>query len=528
MQLPSLEPLGRSQRIILTMLPGLALFMLGGLLMLYQFYSGIQHTLETQHAFKLKKIEYILEQAQKTGETMLQQPNLDCHAIYPEIRRMVTIQPYVRSMRLIDHEGRVYCDSVIGWHAPVYSQEYPREERLQLWRGNRLSPWHPLLMLWLEAKRGDVNGIQVVVDSDYLKDRLAHLEQETWFYLHVGDRWLDEEGGMTSPPDRPYWQQRSLNSANYPLAIVMDYSMTNLLMERLSQEPDQLILLLLFSATFSWSFHRLLLRSGAPSRELQRAVRQQEFIPYLQPLVDTQHLQWCGVEVLMRWQHPVDGMVLPELFIPFAESTGHIVAMTRSLMQQTAAQLGMLSLPAGFQISINVSAAYVADGSLPADCAAFLSAFPPGNILLTLELTERELITTGPQTDAQLQQLHDLGVRIAIDDFGTGHSSLSYLQKLDVDELKVDRSFVAGIGSDSLSADILDSILQLAAKLGLAVVAEGVETLQQEDYLCRHGAHLLQGYRYARPMSITDFLSCPEWHNVTSQAVSKTMTDAHS
>jgi len=516
-QFPSIEPLGRSQRIMLTMLPGLALLMLGGLLMLYQFHAGIQHTLASQLAFKLKKIEQILDQAQKVGEGMLQQPSLECPVIYPEIRRQVTTQPYVRSMRLVDHAGRVYCDSVIGWHAPAYSQEYPRAERLQLWRGNRLSPWHPLLMLWLEAKRSDVNGIQVVVDSDYLKDRLAHLERDTWFYLQVGERWLDEDGGMTFPPVRPYWQQRSLASAHYPLAIVMDYSMPKMLLQRLSQEPDQLVLLLLFSCTFSWGFHRLLLRSGAPSRELQRAVRQQEFIPYLQPLVDSHHLQWCGVEVLMRWQHPLDGMVLPELFIPFAESTGHIVAMTRSLMQQTAAQLGTLSLPAGFQISINVNAAYVADGSLPVDCAAFLAVFPPGSIRLTLELTERELITTGPQTDALLAQLHELGVRIAIDDFGTGHSSLSYLQKMDVDELKIDRSFVAGIGSDSLSADILDSILQLAAKLGLTVVAEGVEYVEQEDYLRQHGAHLLQGYRYARPMPISEFLLRPEWHNRPSE-----------
>jgi c-di-GMP phosphodiesterase len=516
-QFPSIEPLGRSQRIMLTMLPGLALFMLGGLLMLYQFHAGIQHSLEVQLVDKLEKIEQIVDQAQRTGEGILQQPSLDCQVIYPEIRRQVTTQSYVRSMRLIDHEGRVYCDSVIGWHAPAYSQEYPRAERLQLWRGNRLSPWHPLLMLWLEAKRVEVSGIQVVVDSDYLKDRLAHLEPDSLFYLHVGDRWLDESGGMTFPQARPYWQQRSLSSAHYPLAIVMDYSMTNMLLQRLSQEPDQLALLLLFSCTFSWGFHRVLLRSGAPSRELLRAVRQQEFIPYLQPLVDAQHLQWCGVEVLMRWQHPVDGMVPPEQFIPFAESTGHIVAMTRSLMQQTAVQLGTLALPVGFQISINVSAAYVADGSLPADCAAFLAAFPPDSIRLTLELTERELITTGPETDALLAQLHDLGVRIAIDDFGTGHSSLSYLQKMDVDELKIDRSFVAGIGSHSLSADILDSILQLAAKLELTVVAEGVECMQQEDYLRQHGAHLLQGYRYARAMPISEFLLRPEWHNRPSE-----------
>jgi EAL domain-containing protein (putative c-di-GMP-specific phosphodiesterase class I) len=526
-QLPSLEPLGRTQRILLTMLPGLALFLLGGMLMLYQFYSGIQTTLTDQLGYKLGKIEQILDQAQHIGEAMLQQPDLQCPSIYPEFRRQVTVQSYVRSMRLIDHEGRVYCDSVIGWHSPLYSQEYPREARLMLSPGNRLSPWHPLLMLWLRSPREDVKGIQVFVDSDYLRDRLAHQDRFSWFYLQVGDKWLNEDGGMASPQQRAYWQQQDLASERYPLQVVVDYSLASMLQQRVSQEPDQLALLLLFSAGFSWGFHRLLLRSGAPSRELQRAVREQEFIPYLQPLVDVCNLRWCGVEVLMRWQHPVDGMVLPDLFVPFAERTGHIVAMTRSLMQQTANQLASCSLPPGFQISINISAAHVADASLLVDCAAFLAAFPPGNILLTLELTERELITTGPQTDAQLQQLHDLGVRIAIDDFGTGHSSLSYLQKLDVDELKIDRSFVAGIGSDSLSADILDSILQLAAKLGLAVVAEGVETLQQEDYLCQHGAHLLQGYRYARPMSIADFLLRPEWHNVSSQAV-KSMTDAHS
>ena len=513
MQLPSIEPLGRSQRILLTMLPGLLLFLLGGMLMLYQFHSGIQTALRLQLAFKLDKIEAMLNQAEQAGKNILQLPDLNCQAIFTDIRRQVTTQAYVRSMRLLDDEGRVYCDSVIGWHAPELSQEYPRENRLMLLAGNRLSPWHPLLVLWLAATRSDVRGAQVVLDSDDLKDRLAHLGEYAWFYLQVGDKWLDEEGGMHVPHDRAYWQQESVVSARFPLALVMDYSMPALRLQRLYQEPDQLALLLLFSAAFSWGFHRLLLRSGAPSRELLRAVQQQEFIPYLQPLVDADSLQWCGVEVLMRWQHPVDGMVLPDLFIPFAESTGHIVPMTRSLMQQTAAQLRTASLPPDFKISINVSAAHVADGSLPADCAAFLAAFSPGSIQLTLELTERELIVTGPQTDALLAQLHALGVRIAIDDFGTGHSSLSYLQQMDVDELKIDRSFVAGIGSDSLSADILDSILQLAGKLRLAVVAEGVEFDTQEDYLRQHGAHLLQGYRYARPMPISTFLQHSGWHN---------------
>lgn len=513
MQFPSIEPLGRGQRILLTMLPGLLLFMLGGLLLLYQFYTNIQGVLNVQLAYKLERIEHMLDQAAQAGQDILNQPDLRCEAVSPAMRRLLTIQSHVRSMRLLDPQGRVYCDSVIGWHQPEYSLEYPPTPRLMLLPGSRLTPWHPLLVLWQVASWRDIKGIQVVLDSSDLKERLAHLEPDTWFYLRVGEDWLDEQGRISVPSRDPHWQQRAIPSERYPLQIVMHYAIFRMLLARLYGEPDQLALLLLCSCAFSWGFHRLLLRSGAPSRELLRAVRQQEFIPYLQPLVNAQSLRWCGVEVLMRWRHPVDGMVLPDLFIPFAESTGHIVPMTRSLMQQTATDLSGVTLPLGFLISINVSAAHVADGSLPADCAAFLAAFAPGSIQLTLELTERELIVTGPQTDALLKQLHELGVRIAIDDFGTGHSSLSYLQQMDVDELKVDRSFVAGIGSDSLSADILDSILQLAAKLGLSVVAEGVELLSQENYLQQHGAHVLQGYRYARPMPIAEFLQRSEWQN---------------
>jgi len=517
MQFPSLRPLASWQRMVLVILPGLVLLLLSYGLMIYQLRSEVQAAIQAQLAFKIEQIERMLSHAEQAGQQLQLLPDLSCSAAFPEMRRLVTVEPYVRSLRLMDHAGRVYCDSVVGWHPPALSAQYPEQSRLVLLPGNRLTPNRPLLILWQNVRPDAGKGVLIAVDSTYVKDRLSALQAYSHFYLRVGGQWLDNKGQLnTQAPVSDTLQFSALTAGHYPMQVGVFYSITAMVWQRLIGQLDLLLLLLAAGIAFSYLCHRVMLRSGAPSRELRRAVRHQEFVPYVQPLVHSQSLSWQGVEVLIRWQHPVEGLVLPDLFVPFAESTGQIIPMTRLLMRQVAAVLARSALPAGFQISFNVSAAHVADGSLPQDCADFLAAFPANSILLTLELTERELISTGPATDALLRHLHKLGVRIAIDDFGTGHSSLSYLQKMDVDELKIDRSFVAGIGSDSLSAHILDSILQLAEKLELAVVAEGVETELQEKYLQQHGAHLLQGYRYERPMPMDEFLRRAEWHNRTT------------
>lgn len=152
--------------------------------------------------------------------------------------------------------------------------------------------------------------------------------------------------------------------------------------------------------------------------------------------------------------------------------------MTRALMRQVAEDLGGHAgkLEPGFHIGFNISATHCHELALVDDCRELLAAFPPGHITLVLELTERELIESSEVTDRLFDELHALGVKIAIDDFGTGHSSLAYLRKFQVDCLKIDQSFVARIGIDTLSGHILDSIVELSAKLDLDIVAEGVET----------------------------------------------------
>jgi len=133
-------------------------------------------------------------------------------------------------------------------------------------------------------------------------------------------------------------------------------------------------------------------------------------------------------------------------------------------------------------------------------------------VVLTLELTERKLIEPTPVTLELFEKLHAMGVMIALDDFGTGQSSLNYLRQFKVDYLKIDQSFVAMIGGDALSVHILETIIELSAKLGLGIVAEGVETDTQRDYLAQHGVDFQQGYLFARPMPAAQFLEALAAH----------------
>ncbi|MCP3291484.1 EAL domain-containing protein, partial [Aeromonas hydrophila] len=153
----------------------------------------------------------------------------------------------------------------------------------------------------------------------------------------------------------------------------------------------------------------------------------------------------------------------------------------------------------------NISASHCKDMSLLEDCRDFINAFRENPIKLVLELTERELIVADETTDRLFAELHQLGVFIAIDDFGTGHSSLTYLQQFQVDFLKIDQSFVGMIGSDALSSHIVENVIDLATRLGLLLVAEGVENEVQAAYLRARQVNFLQGYLYGRPMPMKEF-----------------------
>jgi diguanylate cyclase (GGDEF)-like protein/PAS domain S-box-containing protein len=241
---------------------------------------------------------------------------------------------------------------------------------------------------------------------------------------------------------------------------------------------------------------------------LHEAIEREEFELYFQPQYFASGREPVGLEALVRWRHPERGLVPPGEFIPVCEDSGLIVPLGRWVLRE-AARHHRLLVEAGRQdltIAVNVSAIQFRSGELEADIGALVQEFslPPG--VLELELTESIVMDDPEAAIAVLERLRQYGVMLSIDDFGTGYSSMAYLHRLPVDKLKIDRSFVADVEEDSHNAAICESVLSLARSFGLKVIAEGVETPAQLDWLRQRGCDEIQGFLLARPMPFDEVL----------------------
>lgn len=235
---------------------------------------------------------------------------------------------------------------------------------------------------------------------------------------------------------------------------------------------------------------------------LRRALEKGEMLLHYQPQIDLASGRIVGLEALLRWRHPEQGLIPPGQFIPIAEDSGLIVPIGEGVLHEACRQslawraAGLPAVP----IAVNLSAAQFRKPGLESLLRDILAAtgLPPA--LLELELTERIVMNQEEETVAILGRLHALGVRLSIDDFGTGYSSLSYLKRFPIQKLKVDQSFVRDVANDSNDAAIVRGIVSLAHSLGLGVIAEGVETREQRDFLRELGCEQAQGYYFSRPL----------------------------
>jgi len=241
--------------------------------------------------------------------------------------------------------------------------------------------------------------------------------------------------------------------------------------------------------------------------DLRQAVQEKQFDVYFQPIVDLATGQATWAEALLRWPHPARGMVAPDTFIATAEEIGLIDAIGDEVFRQALDLAAWWrERQAGARISLNVSPRQFISGS----CRAWLeklrqASLPPG--LLAVEIVERLLLDERPVVMETLQELRNAGMMVDIDDFGTGYSALSYLKKFDLDGLKIDRSFISALASSNSDQAIVEAIIAMAHKLGLTVVAEGVETQEQCDLLRAAGCDYAQGYLFARPMPREKFIA---------------------
>jgi diguanylate cyclase (GGDEF)-like protein len=252
------------------------------------------------------------------------------------------------------------------------------------------------------------------------------------------------------------------------------------------------------------SLHRLDLENL-----IRTAIEEEQFELYFQPKVDAESFRLVGAEALLRWHHPERGAIAPDDFIPIAEETGLIVPMGQWVLNEACRQVKVWSTsPVGaVPVSVNISSHQFRDGGLIGDVLDAVSAAGIRAIDLELEITESVLLQDVDKTLIELRALKEAGIALSIDDFGTGYSSLSYLKRFPIDTLKIDRSFVKDLHQDADDAAICAAILAMSHQLGLKVVAEGVETREQLDFLRRHKCNHIQGYICSKPLTATEFFA---------------------
>lgn len=241
--------------------------------------------------------------------------------------------------------------------------------------------------------------------------------------------------------------------------------------------------------------------------ELQRAISNAELLLYYQPQISLRTGYVVGVEALVRWQHPIRGMVSPAEFIPLAEQSGLIEPLGEQVLQVACHQVKLWH-QAGFKdlkVAVNVSGIQLNQADFCQKVVDILAQVKLDSRFLELELTETTVVQNVNATIEKFQDLKERGIQIAIDDFGTGYASLGYLQKLPFNTLKIDRCFVQTLDQNDKSEAIIAALIQMSHELGLNVIAEGVETERERNYLQKCGCDEAQGYFYSRPLTSVDF-----------------------
>ncbi|MBD3797649.1 MAG: EAL domain-containing protein, partial [Campylobacterales bacterium] len=237
-------------------------------------------------------------------------------------------------------------------------------------------------------------------------------------------------------------------------------------------------------------------------QSLRVAIKEGHFVVYYQPQIDSQTNELVGMEALVRWEHSDAGLLPPSRFIPVAEETGMIVAIDLIVLKTSMTQFKKW-YDEGFnpgKLALNLSVKQLENKNFISVLSETINtiAFKPE--WLTLEITESQIMKNPQESIQKLKAINALGIEIAIDDFGTGYSSLAYLKRLPVNKLKIDKAFVEGLPHDEEDIAISKAIIALAQILNLKLVAEGVETKEQQEFMLANGCSVIQGYYYSKPI----------------------------
>ncbi|MCX2496643.1 cyclic di-GMP phosphodiesterase [Plesiomonas shigelloides] len=442
-------------------------------------------------------------------DKLFELPQLTCSAIKEDLVKLAAFDDMVRSYLIVKGD-EIYCSSSLGNRTFLLKSYFPdirtdRSYGLHMSLGTAALPNKPIVYLWVKDHSGRVSGalatIPLPVNSAQLL--VSASAKLTAIAIVIDDKALvTGQHEFQSPTSLPK-PLASIESEKYGYRL---YFFGKLLTVTSWYE------MIFFSLTISMLVMMLIYiyhgKAQDMRSEILRGIREGQFFVVYQPVFNLHTQVMAGFEVLLRWKHPVKGLIPPDQFIAYAEHNGVIIELTKHMFELVAkdAKLMVQHFSPGMKLAVNISAVHLQSEHIIADLTAFRACLPAQHFVCVLEITERVLIKDDTEAERLFKELHDLGFELAIDDFGTGHSALIYLQKHKMDFLKIDKGFIQSIGQETVHTPVLNSILQMATDLSMKVVAEGVETEKQLTYLRRSGVLYAQGYYFSRPLTCEQLL----------------------
>jgi sensor c-di-GMP phosphodiesterase-like protein len=371
---------------------------------------------------------------------------------------------------------------------------------------------------WLRIRRpgaGSANGVAALVPASLLVPQVSTAGGPPEFHaqtLTAGGVLIAETGKPATAGGADEILITGLSSSRYALKSTVSATRSALVANQTDMRAFGTIasgLLAIFILTISVLLPRR--ERDNPIDEIERALKAGEFVPYFQPIVDIRSGRLRGAEVLIRWRKPDGTVVPPASFIPLAESSGLIIEITRALMRRVCQEAGAVvgSRP-HLKIGFNLTARHFANEEIVDDVSKIFKKSRLRMSQLVLEVTERQPIENLTETRRVIAALQGLGVKVAIDDVGTGHSGLSYMLKLGVDIIKIDKMFIDSLGTDRHSNTIIETLIDLAQNMRMDVIAEGVESFEQVLRLRELGIRAAQGFVFSPPLPCSAFLQLVE------------------
>ncbi|HHW5414512.1 TPA: EAL domain-containing protein [Escherichia coli] len=455
--------------------------------------------------FALGYIENILNQnnsiSPEAEHLLLNNCNADTQR---ELSDLLLKRPQLRALSLA-RQGTVFCSTHPGFPVgPVAEKERWQHDMLIRF------PEDAGTLPWILLKTPYKNGT-VITATDYyfIQDIISVVHAVPAIQFRLGNTVLSASGKNDTQHLDDSNTQKEIHSKKYLFSLVYTIPVKMQLIYAWEQAWYMIPIAIFGGILTAFLLSRR--HPSCPLDMLKNALALGEFRPYFQPVISAKNHRLTGCEVLIRWHHPISGIIPPDQFIPQAESTGLIAPITQQLMYQVEHSLNSVAhfLPDQFHIGFNISPAHFLFPGLEDSCMKFLSTFPKGKVKLVLELTERNQLSVTAESKVLFAKLHQQGVLFALDDFGTGYATHSYLQSFPVDYIKLDKGFVQMVGVDEISGHIVENIIELACRLGIDIIAEGIETESQELFMTEKGVSYLQGYRYAPPLPAEQFIA--EW-----------------